>query len=260
MSETADTAETNAGSELLRLATADNFRDVAGDGYVGADGRPLATGVFFRSNDLRLSGADLASLAALAPTSIIDLRTTGEIAAHPDPEIPGTTLLHFDVMGIPMEEVAGLRTRAAAVDLMDRTYRGFVTSEKSRVGFAGVLRALAEDGPHVFHCTAGKDRTGWVSALLHHLAGVDRATIEADYLLTNIRSTQSRASTEEQIRTHLGEAGVEIFEPTLVADLEYLHAAYQAVEETYGDLDAYLRDGLGLDDATLDRLRERLLG
>lgn len=246
-------------TELLRLATADNFRDVAGEGYVGTGGRPLARGVFFRSNDLRLSGEDLAALTALAPASIIDLRSHSEIEAHPDPEIAGATALHFDVMGIPMEEVAGLRARPDAVDLMDRTYRGFVTSEKSRTGFAGVLRVLAEDGPHVFHCTAGKDRTGWVAALLLHLAGVDRATIEADYLLTNLRSAQSRASTEEQIRTHLGDAGVEIFEPTLVADLEYLRAAYITVEETYGELDAYLRDGLGLDEATLDRLRDRLL-
>lgn len=253
-------SETSPSTELLRLATADNFRDVAGPGYVTTDGRSLRTGVFYRSNDLRLSGEDLASLTALAPTSIIDLRTTSEIAAHPDPVLDDVAALHFDVLGIPMEEVAGLRSREDAVELMDRTYRGFVTTASSRDGFAGVLRALAEDGPHVFHCTAGKDRTGWVAALLLSLAGVDRETIEADYLLTNVRSAQSRASTEEQIRTHLGEAGVEIFEPTLVADLEYLRTAFATVEETYGDLDGYLRDGLGLDDATLDRLRSRLLG
>jgi protein-tyrosine phosphatase len=251
------TPEAPDGTELLRLASADNFRDVAGGGYVGTDGRALATGMFYRSNELRLSGEDLAALAAIGPTTIIDLRSAMEIERHPDPEVAGA--LQFDVMGIPMEEVAGLRVRADAVDLMDRTYRGFVTSEKSRLGFAGVFRALAEDGPHVFHCTAGKDRTGWVAALLQHLAGVDAATIEADYLLTNSRSEQSRASTEAQIRANLGDHGVEIFEPTLVADLEYLASAYTTVEETYGDLETYLRDGLGLDDGVVDRLRARLL-
>ena len=125
---------------------------------------------------------------------------------------------------------------------------------------ATLRRALAEDGPQVFHCTAGKDRTGWVASLLQHVAGVDDATIESDYLLTNERSAQSRARTEEQITAHLGASALEVFEPTLVADLEYLHAAYAAAEQRYGDRAAYLREGLGLDEATLERLRTRLLG
>ena len=248
------------GTELLRLASADNFRDVAGDGYAGAEGRPLVRGAFYRSNELRLSGEDLTSVADLGLTGIIDLRADIEVERHPDPEVPGATWRHFDVIGIPLEELGELRTRAEGVDLMDRTYRGFVTSEKSRRGFGGVFRTLAEDGPQLFHCTAGKDRTGWVAALLHHIAGVDQATIERDYLLTNDRAAASRAAVEEQIVASLGEQALEVFEPTLVADLEYLHAAYASVEEHYTDLPSYLHDGLGLDDATLDRLRTLLLG
>jgi len=249
----------STGDELLRLASADNFRDVAGPGYTGADGRALRTGVFYRSNELRLSGEDMATLSGLGLTSIIDLRAGAEIERHPDPDVPGATARHFDVIGIPMEEVAGLATHADAVVLMDRVYRGFVDAEKSRTGFGGVLRALAEGGPQVFHCTAGKDRTGWVAALLQHVAGVDDATIERDYLLTNELTADSRARVEAEISTAMGPHGVEIFEPTLVADLEYLSSAYDALEQSYGDRATYLRDGLGLDDEVLDRLRALLI-
>ncbi|MCL2540931.1 MAG: tyrosine-protein phosphatase [Nocardioidaceae bacterium] len=251
--------QTSDGTDLLRLASVDNFRDVAGRGYAGADGRPVATGVFYRSNELRLSGEDLAAASALGLTGIIDLRSDAEIERHRDPDVPGAPWRHFDVIGIPMEQVAGLRTHEAAVELMDRVYRGFVESEHCRSAFAGVLDALAEGGPQLFHCTAGKDRTGWVAALLLHVAGVDDATIERDYLLTNTRSEASRTRTEQEIAAHLGQQAVEVFEPTLVADAEYLQAAYTSVERLYGDRDSYLRDGLGLGEATLERLRSHLL-
>ena len=251
---------TSNSNELLRLASADNFRDVAGPGYAGADGRELRAGVFYRSNELRLSGEDLAALSGLGLTSIIDLRADIEIERHPDPSVPGAVWRHFDVIGIPMEEVAALQTHAQAVELMDRVYSGFVESAKSRAGFGGVLRALAEGGPQVFHCTAGKDRTGWVSALLQHIAGVPDAVIESDYLLTNELTAVSRARVEAEISKHLGEHGVEIFEPTLVADPEYLTSAYASIEKLYGDRATYLREGLGLDEAVLDRLRGLLVG
>ncbi|GAB2979512.1 tyrosine-protein phosphatase [Nocardioides montaniterrae] len=248
-----------SGEELLRLASADNFRDVAGPGYVGAGSAPLRPGVFYRSNELRLSGEDLAALSALGLSGIIDLRADLEIERHPDPEVPGSTWRHFDVIGIPMEEVGALSSRAEAVTLMDRVYSGFVESAHSRAGFAGVFRTLAAGGPQVFHCTAGKDRTGWVAALLLHVCGVPDTVIEDDYLLTNSLGAGSRARVESEIRTHLGEHGVEIFEPTLVADLEYLHSAYASVESLYGDRLTYLRDGLGLGDEVLERLRALLL-
>jgi protein-tyrosine phosphatase len=253
------TDEPADSTELLRLASVDNFRDVAGPGYAGADGRALRTGVFYRSNELRLSGEDHAALSGLGLTGIIDLRADLEIERHPDPPVPGATWRHFDVIGIPMEQVAALQTRAEAVDLMDRVYSGFVESAKSRAGFGGVLRVLAEGGPQVFHCTAGKDRTGWVAALLLHVAGVPDEVVESDYLLTNELTASSRARVEAEISSHLGEHGLEIFEPTLVADREYLASAYASVEQVYGDRDTYLRDGLGLDDAVLDRLRDLLL-
>ena len=250
--------DASAGNEILRLASADNFRDVAGEGYPTADGARARTGVFFRSNDLRLTDADHRVLGGIGLKAVIDLRSTVETALHPDPEVPGAETLHFDAIGIPMERVALLTSRDDAVAVMEEVYRAFVTHPKSRAAFGAVLTQLAEGGPQLFHCAAGKDRTGWVAALLLHLAGVDDPTIESDYLLSNARSAASRARTEAEIARGLGQERVAVFEPVLVADTAYLHAAYAAVEADYGDRATYLRDGLGLDDALLERLRALL--
>jgi protein-tyrosine phosphatase len=244
--------------EYLRLASADNFRDVAGTGYATRDGGKVRTGVFYRSNDLRLTGDDFDALRAIGLTAVIDLRSPTEIAVHPDPEVPGAVNLHFDAIGIPIERLSSLTSRAEAVALMDEVYRGFVVEQHCRTAFGGVLRQLATGGPQLFHCSQGKDRTGWVAALLLHVAGVDDPTIESDYLLTNARSAASRARVEAEIEKHGGPDLVAVYEPTLVVDVEYLDAAWAAVEELYGDRSAYLRDGLGLDDATLARLRDLL--
>ncbi len=250
--------EDHTGEEILRLASADNFRDVAGPGYATEDGGRLRTGVFYRSNDLRLTAADHDVLTGLGLRAVLDLRSDSEIELHPDPEVPGATWLHFDAIGIPMEQVANLGTRDAAVALMEEVYRAFVVHPKSRAAFGGALRQLAEGGPQLFHCSAGKDRTGWVAAVLLHVAGVDDPTIEADYLLTNARSADSRARVEKAIAKGLGEEHVAAFEPALVADTSYLRAAGAAVEEAYGDRASYLRDGLGLEQEVLDRLRSLL--
>jgi len=249
---------TSSSDEILRLASADNFRDVAGPGYATRDGGRVRQGVFYRSNELRLTETDHGTIAGLGLRAVLDLRSQPEIERHPDAEVPGATWHNFDVSGIPMTEVAGLRDRQSAVELMDSVYRGFVDDERARAEFGGLFRQLATGGPQLFHCTAGKDRTGWVAALLLHIAGVDDPTIESDYLLTNALTSSSRARVEAEIVEVLGADHLVAFEPTLVADTEYLRSGYDAVAQRYGDRAAYLRDGLGLDDTELGALRAQL--
>lgn len=259
--EIPDGPEGTAARELFRLASADNFRDVAGPGYPTSDGRRVRSGVCYRSNELQLTHEDATALAGLGLTSIHDLRSADEVAAHPDLDVPGATWRHRDVLGIPMDEVTGLGTLAEAAALMERVYLGFVYEPRARAAFGGLLTAIAtEDGPHLFHCTAGKDRTGWAAALLLHVAGVDADTILADYLLSNEYAQASRDRYLTMVATALGDDKVPVYERVLVADADYLATAYAAVAATYGDLDGYLADGLGLDAATRARLAERLVG
>lgn len=258
MSEDQATAAAREGQEALRLSSVDNFRDVAGPGYATNDGGRVRTGVFYRSNELRIEEHELAGIAGLGLVGICDLRAQVEIDRHPDPVVDGAAWHHFDVIGIPMERVAGLRTRSEAEGVMHRVYRGFVDEPSSRAALGELFRHLATGGPQLFHCTAGKDRTGWTAALLLHVAGVDDATIDSDYLLTNALTAASRARAEASISEHLGADLVPVFEPTLVADIAYLRAAYDAVAQRYGDRATYLREGLGLDEDTLAALRSLL--
>ena len=254
-------SDAELGEELVRLASADNFRDVSGPdtAYVASDGTPLRRGVAYRSNELQLTDADAESLAGLGVSAVYDLRSDHEVEAHPDVAVPGATWTHLEVKGIPMEAVSNLADRAIAHDVMLQVYRGFVEIEGARAAFARLLRELADgDGGAVFHCTAGKDRTGWASALLLHLAGVDDATILEDYLLTNTFSTATREKYLSMVREHLGEDKVDVYERVMVADEAYLQEGYDAATAAYGSREGYLRDGLGLDDDTVERLRARL--
>lgn len=250
------------GEELLRLSSADNFRDVAGVGepYRTTDGDVVRRGVLFRSNELQLTDADARSLGELGITAVYDLRNHHEIDAHPDVEVPGALWHHLEVRGIPMDEVSVLETPAGAREVMHDVYRGFVDREEARAAFAELLTRIGEaDGPQLFHCTAGKDRTGWAAVLVLHVLGVPDDVVLEDYLLTNTFSSRTREKYLALVREHLGEDKVEVYERVMVADADYLRTAYDAVEASYGSLGSYLRVGLGLDDGVLDRLRDRLL-
>ncbi len=252
---------TDAPTELLRLASADNFRDVAGPGYRTRDGGRVRRGVYYRSNELQLSDADAAALGRLGVAAVHDLRSAPEIEAHPDVDIPGATWHHVAVSGIPMEMVDGLADTAAATRVMHEVYEGFVRSDAARSSYATLLTALAEGpGPQLFHCTAGKDRTGWAAALLLEVAGVDRDTIVADYLLTNEVSSATREKYLALVGEHLGPDKVAVYEPTMVVEPSYLQAGYDAVDADFGSLDGYLRDGLGLSADVIGKLRARLVG
>ena len=253
---------TDTPSELLRLASVDNFRDVAGggSGYPTGDGRRVRRGVFYRSNELQLTHEDATSLAGLGIRAIHDLRGAAEIEAHPDVEVAGATWRHAEVAGIPMTTVASLQDVAAARQVMHEVYVAFVRSPAARASYAALLTELATGAlPQLFHCTAGKDRTGWAAALLLEVAGVDRETIVADYLLTNEVSSATREKYLAMVAEHLGEHLVEVYEPTMVVEASYLRAAYEAAETDFGSVDGYLRDGLGLGEDLLAELRTRLV-
>jgi protein-tyrosine phosphatase len=252
---------TDAPHELLRLASADNFRDVAGPGYPTQGGGRVRRGVFYRSNELQLTHEDATSLAGLGIRAIHDLRGQLEIDAHPDVEVPGATWEHVEISGIPAEMVEGLADSDAAHRVMREVYDAFVRSPESRASYARLLTSLATgDLPQLFHCTAGKDRTGWAAALLLEIAGADRETILADYLLSNEVSSATREKYLALVAEHLGAEKVAVYEPTMVVEADYLQAAYDAVEADYGSVDGYLREGLGLGEDLISALRIRLVG
>ncbi len=248
------------GEELLRLASADNFRDLTGPGHRTADGRALRPGLIYRSNELTLTDEDATRVAGLGVTTVLDLRHADEIALHADAEVPGATWEHLEIPGIPMEAVATLDDASRAEAVMHEVYEGFVRHPGARAAFGALIGRMATaQAPLVFHCTAGKDRTGWAAVLALCICGVPDDMVLDDYLATNRVSSRTREKYLGMVRAHLGADKVEVYERVMVADERYLTAAFDAVAADFGSLAGYLDVGLGLTDATLDALRARLV-
>ena len=153
----------------LRLSGATNFRDLGG--YTGLGGRPLQWRKLFRSDHLgQLSHSDVSQLAALGLARVCDFRGVQERQLHPC-ALPGAAVHALSIEPTvvqALEDFAvrnGVVTGADAARLMQDTYRAFVTSNSAR--FAELFdHLLHDDTPLVFHCTAGKDRTGFAAALV----------------------------------------------------------------------------------------------
>ncbi|MFC7754621.1 tyrosine-protein phosphatase [Tsukamurella soli] len=183
-----------------RLQGADNFRDVAGTvgAYPTAGGGHLRPGVDYRSNALILTPADQATVTRLGITTDIDLRTASEIAAAPDRLPAGVKYVNIDILGRSAfgtdqeKAFASVTSPDAAREVMRKLNISFVDDAYERAQYKRVLlTVLNAPGPVVFHCTSGKDRTGWTSAILQLTAGVSHADVMRDYLATNRYSARS---------------------------------------------------------------------
>jgi len=235
------------------LQGASNFRDVGG--YPTQSGQRIRRGQVFRSDHLAaLTPADLACLQELGVRHSLDFRGVTESRLTPY-NIAGVERVPLaiepTVIGRMQALVAqGIEpTTDETVDLMRETYRDFVNHNAATFG-RFLKHLLAHATPQVFHCTAGKDRTGFAAALLLSALGVDRATIEHDYLLTN--QLYRRDPNME------GKGPAHVMQVLWQVQPAFLHAAFEAVDQQ-GGMQAYLHGPIGLDTQELQGLRERLL-
>ncbi|MFF5179840.1 tyrosine-protein phosphatase [Micromonospora sp. NPDC000316] len=257
------------------LIGAPNARDLGG--LVAADGRRVRPGRLIRTPALgRLTDEDLPVLAKLGPTCVLDLRDHSEIAVAPadrltgeprivhlpvhDPDHPVFTYVSAVLLGHDLDAYAEL-ARQGTARAMAEIYRWFVTGEAARSNFGAAVRLAAqpENLPLVYHCSAGKDRTGWLTAILLSALGVDEAVIRAEYLRNNELTDSLRAVLIEAMRRRQPALDVDAVLPVLEVRDEYLDAGYQEVRRVHGSFDGYLRDGLGLTDEILTALRAQLL-
>src|SRR3954467_873170 len=244
----------DAPARHLNLAGASNFRDLGG--YPGKDGRTVRWRQIFRSNHLgHLTPSDIDVLRSLGVKSAFDFRGTEERA------VAMCGISEIAVHSLPIEPtvVAALRARGAngvalcstdALDVMRESYRNYVRQNTGtfRVLFAHLL---GDHAPLVIHCTAGKDRTGFACALILHTLGVPDDIISEDYLLTNRfyrRDPNHSSDLPDEVKQVLGSV-----------QKSFLAAAFEAIDADYGDLETYLRDGLGLGKAERTHLEARYL-
>src|SRR5450631_4359575 len=238
----------------LNLAGASNFRDLGG--YRTRDGRSVRWRQIFRSNHLGdVTAADIEVLRDLGLRSAFDFRGTEERVAAT------CGVAEIAVHSLPIEPtvVAALRARLAeraalstadALEVMQDSYRNYV--RYNTPSFRALFAHLLEDcAPLVIHCTAGKDRTGFASALILHALGVPDEVIAEDYLLTNRfyrRDPNASNGLPDEVKQVLGSV-----------EASFLAAAFEAISADYGDLEAYFGDGLGLGAAERASLEARYL-
>jgi len=248
-----DSSLRDSPARHLALQGASNFRDLGG--YRTSDGRTTRWRHIFRSNHLgQLTAADVEIVRALGVRSAFDFRgveerasgvcVVNEITVHSLPIEPSV------VAALRTELAQGTLTASVALELMRESYRNYVRHHTN--SFRSLFGYLLEDrAPLVIHCTAGKDRTGFASALILHALGVPDDVIAEDYLLTNQHyKRDATAATElpEDVRSAIGSV-----------EASYLAAAFEAVGEEYGDIETYLRDGLSLGTAERAALKARYL-
>ena len=250
---------TNTPERRLPLDGASNFRDLGG--YKTEDGRQVRWRKVFRSGAMdRLSDADLAALTAMGLRTICDLRHPEEQALYPtrlSADAPATIHslpIRPRVKGNYRERIDAGDPAAGdlARDYMTEAYRCYVRDHAE--AYRGLMQQLADPANHplVFHCAAGKDRTGFAAALILMTLGVPEDTIFEDYLATNDYWTEGGLRVQQDIpeaaRQHL-----------IAANDVYLRAAIDTLHEIHDSLEAYLTGALKLDDETISRLRDLLL-
>lgn len=246
------------------LAAAENFRDIAGitTAYPVEGGGFMKPGVVYRSNVLPLGAEDQKVLEDLGVTTVIDLRDQKEIATAPDDLPDDITYLNVDIMGHGNPDWDfnnPINDASDALNALIKQNEGFVTDEQERDEWATVFQTIADaEGAVVFHCSSGKDRTGWTAAILQLNAGVSDANVDEDYLATNEFSAASIAKHAEDATQKHGEEMGAAMKVLYSAELSALEAGLDLMTETYGDVEAYLTDGLGLSADTVTTLRTKL--
>jgi protein-tyrosine phosphatase len=251
------------------LEGAPNFRDFGG--YPAEDGWVVRRGLLFRSGALgALTGQDYEQLNILGIRLICDLRSSVEMA-HQSPCWPALfrpEVMHLDINADLRTGQAGMLeilrdspSEACAQEVMRHTYREIVLALQPHL--AQFFSRLADENgaPVIVHCTAGKDRTGVVAALVQLALGVPREHVLADYLLTARRIDQAWLEAmigELMLRTFGTCLSPESLSAVAGVRESYLDAALDLIADTYGSLDGYL-SAAGVDAVMLRQLHARLL-
>ena len=256
----------------LGIATVPNLRDLGG--YTTNDGAIVVSGLVYRSNQLaKISPEDMKKFAELGLKNDYDLRTEAERTPLPDELPPGVNNIWLDVLkdakgSAPTNLLALLQNpEEGNKELGDgkieaifiTSYRDFVSLSSAKTAYHELFTSLADENklPALFHCTTGKDRTGWAAAALLTLLDVPKETIMKDYLRSN---DYILPLYKEVIDAFVDGGGA----PTIPQAIfgvkeEYLEASFDEMQTKYGTIENYFSEGLGIDATTQNALRDMYL-
>ena len=269
-----DNGGTVASTRQFTLQGAHNVRDIGG--YRTADGQSIAWGKVFRGDTLTdLTADDLRAVEGANVGTVVDFRSADEIARSGADKLPaGVELVNTPLLdentqalseaiqsamttgdGAAMEATLG---GGKAMRIADESFVNQLGKPDTMAGYGETLRLIADSGKAViYHCTAGKDRTGMMTALLLGLLGVPDETIVEDFVASN---TYNR---EHNDKTYAFLAGkgvdIELIRPLMEQSAGMIQPVLDAVHNEYGGWDEFAKTVLGLDTATLTKLRDSML-
>ena len=252
----------------LPFENAHNFRDIGG--YKNSQGKTVKWGLIYRSDKLSaLSSEDEFYLDRLGLKRIVDFRSVKEREAEPDRISPASSIamqqVPIDVTGA---DVDAIKAKISEGDLDGQQLsRLLVTANRELVEQytptykAWIQSIIDTDGlPMVFHCTAGKDRTGFGAAMILLALDVPKETVMADYLATNHYMAEYINKTITMVKWgSLFQADAEALRPVLGVEKRFINEAFTAIEEHFGSIENYLEKGLGLTTEKRNRLKALLL-
>ncbi|WP_290085284.1 tyrosine-protein phosphatase [Lactobacillus taiwanensis] len=258
-------------SNLLPITTAINPRELGG--FTGFNNHKIRMHRLLRTGDLsKMSPEDTQFLKNYGVVKIIDLRSKSESVSHPDPQIDGVQNISIPLSSeegtlggesnLTQEAKLYNENPHAAFKMMCDHYRDHVVAAHDQKTVRQVLKILSEteEGAIIFHCTEGKDRTGFVALFVLYILGVDLEVIRHDYLASNEILAEYRAVRDKRFK----EAGKNL---TFRANMRVLSSASDSlfdtilltIEKEYGNLETYLRDVLNVTPELENKLRELYL-
>ncbi len=268
-------------NRLLDIDGVINFRDLGG--YLGAGNKRVVWRKLYRAAQFdRLTESGIQQTQALNIQTVVDLRFSDETERYP------TVRQAFPVADFISWESELDKTQRQSGNKIRRSWKDSLSSgdaakvrEAMRVNYPAklyshrgvyremLMRLTKQQSPIVFHCAAGKDRTGVAAALILGLLGVSEDDIVEDYLITNGQVAHlidtwvgGGAATDQNyddFQSQLAQYPREVVQPVFDADMSYISTLLEYVRTTYGEFQNYARDVLGLDDQQLDALRLNLL-
>lgn len=246
-----------------------NFRDVGG--VMTENGEKLKEGVLFRSEDLsKLTKQDIETFRQLNIKAICDLRMPSEQKSKVSRVGPG-----------PGIELLSVSIHDKSQEFTHLEFFKFLVSKSTSVDFEKIMRDMYEHMafgchdeikeiicflshtsriPALIHCTGGKDRTGFIAAIIQLYLGVSYETVIVEYLKSNELIAEKMKRTESFIRwMSLFRISPEQIRPVLEVRREYLEDVYQKIMKQYGDIETYLEEGCDIPRSCLEELKRKLL-
>ena len=256
----------------LDIPTVPNLRDVGG--YKTQDGAIVARGLAYRSDTFNpMSPEDIKKLERVGLKNDYDLRTTSEVKVKPDQMPPGVQYHLLNVLAdaksaapAELEALMHEPKKANVVlgggkieALFMEAYREFITLPSAKQSYRTLFLSLAdrEKAPGVFHCTTGKDRTGWAAAAILTLLGVPKETVMDDYMRTNDYTLPQFKHAIDSFVAAGGDRDIPV--AIFGVKAEYLEASFDEMQKRYGTIEKYFAQGLGIDAAGQKVIRDLFL-